>query len=127
MAHVHTAMSGWFHGAPEFGEHFDTNREYERQVSVAFTGTISLVPPFMLPCLVGRRGVRNNGARGNPPTVLHSFNSLSLVMFLYTGSSQTNFTSKCLINGARPWVSRRVEKQEWGMNVLLFRKIRATR
>lgn len=69
MAHVNTAMSGWFHGVPEFGGHFDINSEYERHVSVASTGTISLLPSIMLPCLAGTRGARNNGARGNPPTV----------------------------------------------------------
>lgn len=67
MAHVNTAMSGWFHGPPEFGGHFDANSKYERHVSVAFTGTICLFPTLMLPCLVGTRGARNNGARGNPP------------------------------------------------------------
>lgn len=76
MAHVNTAMSAWFHGAPEFGGHFDTNSKYERRGSVAFTGTVSLLPTLMLPCLAGTRGARSNGARGNPPIVLHSFNSL---------------------------------------------------
>lgn len=71
MAHVNTVMSGWFHGGPEFGGHFDTNSKYERHVSVAFTGTISWLPTLMLPCLVGTRGARYNGARGNALTVLH--------------------------------------------------------
>lgn len=78
---------GWFYRALEFGGHFDTNDECERLVSAAFTGTTSLLPTLMLPCLAATRGARKNGARGNPPTVLHSFSSLSSVMFLYTGSS----------------------------------------